>query len=164
MSRGLDAPQASITRSKSFKMSFALWFFPTSAPVTKEIPSSFITSTLRSITHFSSFILGIPYISRPPTRSSRSNTVTLWPRLFNWSAAAKPAGPEPMTATRFPVLIFGGFGPAIPVSYARRIMAPSFSLMATGVPFNPQVQAASHGAGHTREVNSGKLLVFFKRL
>ena len=50
---------------------------------------------------FSSFMLGIPYISRPPTRSFRSNTVTLCPRLFNWSAAARPAGrsrsPPPFT-------------------------------------------------------------------
>ena len=41
------------------------------------------------------------------------------------------------------------------------MMAYSFSLVDTGSPFSPQVQAASHKAGHTREVNSGKLLVFF---
>ena len=36
-------------------------------------------------------------------RSARSNTVTWWPARFSWSAAARPAGPEPTTATRLPV-------------------------------------------------------------
>ena len=36
-------------------------------------------------------------------RSSRSNTVTRCPARFNCCAAASPAGPEPMTATRLPV-------------------------------------------------------------
>ena len=128
------------------------------------MPSAFITSTLRSITHFSSFILGIPYISRPPTRSLRSNTVTEWPLLFSWSAAASPAGPEPTTATFLPVRMEGGFGRAYPQSYAFSIMARSFSFTVTGSPFRPQVHAASQGAGHTLDVNSGKLLVFLSRL
>ena len=56
--------------------------------------------------YFSSFIFGIPYINRPPIRSLRSNTVTLCPLLFNWSAAvsythlgrkrsSQPGGPWP---------------------------------------------------------------------
>ena len=36
-------------------------------------------------------------------RSARSKTVTLWPALLSWAAAASPAGPEPTTATVFPV-------------------------------------------------------------
>ena len=40
----------------------------------------------------------------------------------------------------------------------------SFSFVATASPFKPQVQAFSHRAGHTLEVNSGKLLVFFSLL
>ena len=41
-------------------------------------------------------------------RSSRSNTVTVWPARFNKSAAAKPAGPDPTIATFFPVRRAGG--------------------------------------------------------
>ena len=41
-------------------------------------------------------------------RSARSNTVTQWPARFSWSAAARPAGPEPTTATRLPVRTSGG--------------------------------------------------------
>lgn len=43
------------------------------------------------------------------------------------------------------------------------MMDSSFSLTVTGSPFRPQVQAASHRAGQTRPVNSGKLLVFSSR-
>ena len=39
----------------------------------------------------------------------------------------------------------------------------SLSFTVTGWPFRPQVQAASHKAGHTRPVNSGKSLVFSSR-
>ena len=38
-------------------------------------------------------------------------------------------------------------------------MTRSFSLVDTGSPFTLQVQAASQRAGHTRQVNSGKLWV-----
>ena len=44
------------------------------------------------------------------------------------------------------------------------MMPCSFALQVTGSSQCPQVQAASQSAGHTREVNSGKLLVFFRRL
>ena len=35
-------------------------------------------------------------------RSARSNTVTAWPARASCCAAARPAGPEPTTATAFP--------------------------------------------------------------
>ena len=54
------------------------------------------------------FMLGMPYISRPPTRSARSNTVTAWPRLFRYSATERPEGPLPTTATLLPVREGGG--------------------------------------------------------
>ena len=41
-------------------------------------------------------------------RSSRSKTVTEWPALFSCWAAARPAGPEPTTATFLPVRDAGG--------------------------------------------------------
>ena len=58
----------------------------------------------------SSFMFGMPYMSRPPMRSARSNTVTQWPAWLSCAAARKPAGPEPMTATFLPVRFSGGSG------------------------------------------------------
>ena len=136
---------------------------PTLQPVRKITPSAAMRFTRRRTTSFCSFILGMPYISRPPIRSARSNTVTVWPRRLSWSAAANPAGPEPTTATCFPVRTLGTCGTMSPRAYPSSTMANSFSFTVTGSPFRPQVQAASHRAGHTRPVNSGKLLVFRSR-
>src|SRR5258705_10182155 len=70
-----------------------------------------------------------------------------------------PAGPEPMTATFLPVLRDGGSGTAQPSAMARSAIAHSMVLMATGLSSMLSVQDASHGAGQTRPVTSGKLLV-----
>eukprot|EP00967_Tisochrysis_lutea_P078182 scaffold106363_cov28-Tisochrysis_lutea.AAC.1 len=61
-----------------------------------------------------------PYIMRPPMRSARSNTVTSWPILLSWSAAARPAGPLPTMATLAPVRWLGGRGTIQPSSKACR--------------------------------------------
>ena len=159
ISLGFEAPHARITASYSSISFLALIFSPIFASVTNSTPSSLITSSFLSIICFSSFILGIPYLNSPPILSDLSNTVTIWPLVLSWSAAASPAGPEPTTAIRFPVLTLGGLGPAQPFSYARSIIAISFSLVHTASPFRPQVHAFSHSAGQTRLVNSGKLLV-----
>lgn len=55
---------------------FCVYIFPTSAFVTKRIPSVSIRERRRSTMDLSSFIFGMPYIRSPPGRSSRSNTVT----------------------------------------------------------------------------------------
>ena len=86
------------------------------ASVTNSTPSSFITLSFLSIICFSSFILGIPYLKSPPILSALSYTVTRWPLWLSWSATASPEGPEPMTAILFPVLAFGGLGPASPLA------------------------------------------------
>ena len=104
-------------------------------------------------------MLGIPYLNNPPTLSLLSNTVTLCPLVLSWSATARPAGPDPITAIFFPVLTAGGLAAAQPFAYAFSIIASSFSLVHTGSPLSPHVHAFSHNAGHTRLVNSGKLLV-----
>mmetsp|Transcript_104009 Transcript_104009/g.299405 ORF Transcript_104009/g.299405 Transcript_104009/m.299405 type:complete len:253 (-) Transcript_104009:120-878(-) len=44
------------------------------------------------------------------------------------------------------------------------MMESSTDLMPTGSSMMPRVQAPSHGAGQTRPVNSGKLLVFIRRV
>ena len=162
-SRGLAAPQQSTTASKSRRSSRALMSLPTSTPVRNSTPWAAIRSSRRWTMDFSSFMLGMPYISRPPGRSSRSNTVTEWPRRLSWSAQARPEGPEPTTAIRLPVRFLGGRGFMSPRSQASSMMPSSLSLTVTGSPWRPQVQAASHRAGHTLPVNSGKLLVFSSR-
>ena len=162
-SRGRAAPQHRTTASKSRRSSSGPRSRPTSTPARKATPSASISSSRRRTTDLSSFMLGMPYISRPPGRSARSNTVTLCPRRLSRSAQARPEGPEPTTATRFPVRTLGGRGTMSPWAQASSMMPSSFSRTVTGSPWRPQVQAASHRAGHTRPVNSGKLLVFSSR-
>lgn len=115
---------------------------------------------------------------RPPTRSLRSYTRTWWPAwkrrnrlersqcletldhtLFNWSAAAIPAGPLPMIATFLPVRTAGGRGTTHPSSHALSIMAASMVLMPTGAELMPRTHDSWHGAGQTRPVTSGRLFV-----
>ncbi len=62
-------------------------------------------------------------------------------------------------ATRLPVLFSGGCGLTQPSEKARSAMAHSIDLMVTGSSMMLSVQAASHGAGQMRPVNSGKLFV-----
>ena len=102
-SRGHVAPVAKTTASFCARRAVASMSLPTSVLVTNLTPSSAIRRTRRSTTCLSSFMLGMPYMSRPPTRSARSYTVTEWPARLSWSADASPAGPEPITATVLPV-------------------------------------------------------------
>ena len=74
-----------------------------------------------------------------------------------------PAGPEPMMATFLPERLLGGLGTIQPSSKALSMMAHSMFLIVTGFSMMPSTHAPSHGAGHTRPVNSGKLLVMSSR-
>src|SRR4051794_36812493 len=96
-------------------------------------------------------------------RSARSYTTTSWPARVSCCAAARPEGPEPTTATRSPVLCDGGTGTTQPSSHARSMIDTSTCLIVTGSWLMPSTHAASHGAGHSRPVNSGKLLVACRR-
>ena len=81
-------------------------------------------------------------------------------------AAASPAGPEPITATRRPTATAagaGGRGPTQPSAQARSMISTSTCLMVTGSALMPSTQALSQGAGQSRPVNSGKLLVACSR-
>mmetsp|Transcript_18873 Transcript_18873/g.47876 ORF Transcript_18873/g.47876 Transcript_18873/m.47876 type:complete len:327 (-) Transcript_18873:5192-6172(-) len=163
-SRGLVAPAASSSASWPDTSCVTGTFLPTCAFTTNWTPSAAMRSTRRCTTSvLSVFMLGTPYIMRPPMRSARSNTVTSWPILFSWSAAARPAGPEPTTATLRPVRTLGGRGVIQPSSNALSMMDASTLLMDTGFSMMPSTHAPSHGAGHTRPVNSGKLLVSSRR-
>ncbi len=108
---------------------------------------------------FSSLASGTPKRSIPPGPSSRSYTVTEWPQRLSSAAAASPAGPEPITATRLPVRRSGGSGTTQPSSKARSAIAISICSIVTGSSLMASTQADSHGAGQIRPVNSGKLLV-----
>src|SRR3954467_6897394 len=105
----------------------------------------------------------MPYRSRPPTRSARSNTVTSWPARVSCCAAASPAGPDPTTATRWAVRTCAATGSIHPSSHARSTISTSTCLIVTGSWLMPSTHADSHGAGHSRPVNSGKLFVACRR-
>ena len=96
-------------------------------------------------------------------RSARSKTVTRWPARLSWAAAARPAGPEPTTATFLPLRTSGGDGTTQPSSKPLSMIATSMALMVTGGSMMPSTQEPSHGAGQTRPVNSGKLFVWCRR-
>ena len=71
-----------------------------------------------------------------------------------------PAGPEPTTATERPVSRRGGWATTQPLAQAWSTMAFSICLIVTASPSRiSSTQAASHGAGQSRPVNSGKLFV-----
>ena len=78
-------------------------------------------------------------------------------------AAARPAGPEPTTATVLPVCTFGGSGLIQPSFQALSTMPASICLIVTGSLLIPRTHEASHGAGQSLPVNSGKLLVACRR-
>ncbi len=162
-SRGLVAPAHSTRALKSFRNFAAGTVLPTSVLVTNFTPAFSINSTRRRTTFLSSFMFGMPYISNPPTRSARSNTVTSWPALLSCSAAASPDGPEPTTATLLSVRFAGAGTWTHPFSHPRSIISHSICLIVTAGSFMPRTHEPSHGAGHTRPVNSGKLLVFINR-
>ncbi|CAB4708797.1 unannotated protein [freshwater metagenome] len=96
-------------------------------------------------------------------RSARSYTATVCPALANCWAAAKPAGPEPITATVLPDSRSGGWGVTQPCSQALSIIETSTCLIVTASELMPRTQEVSHGAGQRRPVNSGKLLVACNR-
>ena len=64
-----------------------------------------------------------------------------------------------MTAIVLSVLDFGGWGFIHPSLNALSTIFFSIFSMETGSSIIPNTHACSHGAGHKRPVNSGKLLV-----
>lgn len=80
-------------------------------------------------------------------RSARSNTVTWCPALVSCCAAARPAGPDPTTATFLPVILSGIIGTTQPSAKALSMISTSTCLMVTGSWLIPSTQDASHGAG-----------------
>src|SRR3954447_485360 len=159
-SRGTREPIVSTTASNSARSSSALMSRPTSTPQRTSTPSPRSWSSRRSMTCFSILKSGTPKRTSPPPASSRSNSTTRWPTRRSCWAAAIPAGPAPTTATLRPVSTRGGWGATQPSSHARSMIAFSICLIVTASPsLISSTHAASHGAGHSRPVNSGKLFV-----
>lgn len=71
-------------------------------------------------------------------------------RRVSCCAAARPAGPEPTTATVLPVSVCGGSGFTQPSSKALSMISSSICLIVTGSWLIPSTHAGSHGAGHSR--------------
>ena len=88
--------------------------------------------------------------------------MTAWPNWFSSAAAARPAGPEPITATLRPLRSAGGRGLTQPSSKARSTIDSSICLIVTASSLMSSTHAASHGAGQMRPVNSGKLFVAWR--
>ena len=101
----------------------------------------------------------MPKRRSPPGAGARSNTVTVCPARLSPAAAASPAGPLPTTATVFPLREAGARGRTQPSVNARSAISFSICSMATAAWSMARTQAASHGAGQRRPVNSGKSLV-----
>lgn len=68
-----------------------------------------------------------------------------------------------MTATVLPDRRSGAWGATSPLSHALSMIETSTFLMVTAGWLIPRTQADSHGAGHSRPVNSGKLFVACSR-
>ncbi len=132
-SRAAVAPPARTIASKSRRRPSTATLTPTFASTWKTTPSSRICCKRRSTSHFSSLKSGMPYIRRPPIRSERSNTSTVWPARFSCAAAARPAGPEPTMAMRLPVRFDGGIGAIQPSVKAWSMICFSICLIVTGV-------------------------------
>ena len=163
-SRGCVAPVQKTVASYSLRKICGSTLSPTLALQMNLMPESSINLMRRRTTSFlSNFMLGMPYMRSPPGRSARSKTVTVCPALLSCSAQERPAGPEPMTATFLPVRARGCSGSTQPSSQPRSVMAASMFLIVTGGLLMPSTQEPSHGAGQTRPVNSGKLLVLCSR-
>ena len=159
ISRGNSEPPVMTIASYSFNISSTEIVIPTSVFDLKVTPSASIWDSRLSIKCFSILKSGMPYRSSPPRRAFRSYSVTLCPTLASCCEQANPAGPEPTTATFFPVFRSDILGSIQPSSQPRSIIAHSILLMVTGLSVIFKVHAASHGAGHILPVNSGKLLV-----
>jgi len=78
-------------------------------------------------------------------------------------AAARPAGPEPTTATFLPVRTAATTGAIHPSAKACSMISNSTCLMVTAGWLMPSTHADSQGAGQRRPVKSGKLLVACRR-
>ncbi len=68
-----------------------------------------------------------------------------------------------MTAAVLPDSRSGGCGVTLPLSHALSMIETSTFLIVTAGWLMPRTHADSHGAGHRRPVNSGKLFVACRR-
>ncbi len=101
----------------------------------------------------------MPWFIMPPGFACFSWTVTAWPISARLRAAARPAGPAPITATAFP--LGGNHGSSTTGACARKSAADRFEKqIATGSPrpSQPWRHSASQGREQTRPSTAGKTL------
>ena len=108
---------------------------------------------------FSILKSGMPVVHQPAGFGVLLEQVHVVTGAGELLGAGHAAGPEPTTAIVLPVLCGAGCGMTQRHLKARSAIAHSMVLIATGLLSMLSVQDASHGAGQTRPVTSGKLLV-----
>ena len=116
------------------------------------------------MTALSSFIFGIPYIKKSAhtvTSLKYCHLMASFVQLICGCQSGRTGTHNCDFACRF--LPSVDLPSSSHVHNAYSIIPCSFSLTETGSPFKLQVHAASHRAGQTRDVNSGKLFVFIRR-
>ncbi len=135
-------------------MKTALYPSSNSSSIVMVLPTTWLHSTFtpslsRKLTScatisFGSLNSGIPYMRTPPGLWKASNTVTSWPLTIRSPATVSPAGPDPTTATFFPVgSALGGSSP-VPFSLSQSAANRSRLPMATGSPFLARMHTPSH--------------------
>ena len=158
MNMGRPAPEPINTASKpcSSINSSTVMVRPTTVSVAIVTPSAFKPSTSFCTMALGRRNSGMPYTSTPPARCSASKTVTSYPLRARSPAQVRPEGPEPTTATRWP-LEAGFSGAAVACSRCQSATKRSRRPMPTGSPLMPRTQCFSHwlSCGQTRPQTAG---------
>jgi hypothetical protein len=77
-------------------------------------------------------MFGMPYMSRPPGRSARSKTVTVWPARLSCAAAAEAGGAGADDGDLLAGALLRRLGQTQPSSQPRSMIAASMFLIVTG--------------------------------
>ena len=111
----------------------------------------------------SSFMFGMPYIEQAADAIGALEDGDPVAGLVELRRGAEAGGAGADDGHLLAGATSGGSGTTQPSSQPLSMMAHSMFLMVTGGSLMPSTQEPSHGAGQTRPVNSGKLLVLCSR-
>ncbi len=158
--RGLPVPVPMKMASKPrSKRSSTVRSGPMVVPQVMRTPSWRIFCTSPRTTALGRRYSGMPNISTPPGSGSISNISTSKPRRASTPATVRPAGPEPITATR-PRSFSTILSWVRPISVSKSATNRSSLPMLMWAPFLPMMQLPSHWRSwaHTRPQTAGRLL------
>ena len=163
-SRGLVAPQQSTIASNSFAQ-FARpeRSMPISVLVTNLTPSAAIRSTRRCTILLVELHVGNAVHEQAADAVGAFINGHQVTGAIELRRAGKSRRAGPTTATFLPVRFSGGSGMTHPSAKPLSMIAHSMFLIVTGDSLIPSTHEPSQGAGQTRPVNSGKLLVLCNR-